>query len=242
MKRLFLSILIAAAFVSEAYAADPAVIAAGGGYRKMVDALAAEYTAETGVPVQLVYGNMGQVTAQAGKSGAVDIVIGAEFFLRRAGLVFKRQTELGRGRLVLAWSRQCPVKGDPVEFLQSGEVSRIALPDSKRAIYGRAASQYLRRTGLSGKLGAKLVEVATVPQVFSYLNLNEVDMGFMNLTHALNVRDSLGGYCLIPEDGHEPIRILAGCLADAAEPAAADAFFAFLNTEISRKIVSENGL
>jgi molybdate transport system substrate-binding protein len=218
------------------------ILASGGGYKKMVNALAKAYEAETGNSLQLIYGNMGRVTAQAKTSGAVDMVLGAEFFFKRAELSFKQVEKLGQGRLVLAWSKAFKSQNDAKTDLQSKTTKRIALPDTQKAIYGRASQQYLQRTGLLPELQDKLLIVATVPQVFSYLSINEVDLGFLNLTHALNVKHSLGGYSILPEGDYDPINIVVGEMNDAPHSDKTAAFFHFLASEKARKIIRNNGL
>jgi len=218
------------------------ILASGGGYKKMVNALVKAYEVETGNSLQLIYGNMGRVTAQAKTSGAVDMVLGAEFFFKRAGLTFKRVEKLGRGRLVLAWSKAFKSGDDAKADLRSKQAKRIALPDTQKAIYGRAAQQYLERTGLLPELQDKLVVVATLPQVFSYLSINEVDLGFLNLTHALNVRPSLGGFTVLPENEYDPINIVVGELDNAPHSGETADFFRFLTSESARNIVRDNGL
>lgn len=242
MKKILCLTFVFLLAAGSAFASDPAVLAAGGGYKKMVNALAKAYTAETGNSLQLVYGNMGRVTAQAKNSGAVDLVIGADFFLTRAQLDFSEEMKLGRGKLVLAWSKSFKGGINPVDMLESAAAKRVATPDPHKAIYGRAAAQYLKHTGLDTRVGDRLVEVAAIPQVFSYLSLNEVDLGFMNLTHTLNVLDSLGGYVVIPDETYKPIFIMAGQLANASHPKQAQEFYRFLKTDKAQKIIRTNGL
>ncbi len=242
MKRILCLIAALVLFATPAFAGDNMVLAAGGGYKKMVNALAKAYKAETGKDVQLVYGNMGRVTAQAKTSGAVDMVVGAEFFFTRTKLDFAQSLELGRGRLVLAWPKGAPGGKDPAAMLKAASAKRIAHPDPAKAIYGRAAHQYLERTGLLPDVEKRIVVVATVPQVFSYLSINEVDLGFLNLTHALNVRDSLGGFMELPLDKYDAITIMAGQLKTATHPQQVEDFFHFLKTDVARKIIRDNGL
>lgn len=242
MKRFLCMVVALVLFAAPAFAGENMVLAAGGGYKKMVNALAKVYKTETGNDVQLVYGNMGRVTAQAKNSGAVDMVIGARFFFSRAKLNFVRTMELGRGRLVLAWPKDASGGNDPAALLTASSAKRIAHPDPVRAIYGRAAHQYLERSGLLPEVEKHIVVVATVPQVFSYLSINEVDLGFLNLTHALNVHDSLGGFIEVPQQYYDPIDIIAGELNNAAHPERVADFFRFLKTDKARSIIRENGL
>lgn len=235
---LFLILLLAA---PPAFADDGAlVLASGAGYKKMVNALVEEYSSQTGRHVDLVYGNMAQVTSQARTSGKVDLVLGAEFFLGDGSIDAAATHKLGRGRLVLAWPKG---KGNPSsESLTSAQTMRIALPNTKHAIYGKAALEYLQRTGIYEQIRQKLVEVATVPQVYAYLAADEVDLGFLNLTHALNVRDTLGGFVELDGQFYDPIRIVVCELRSPPHPDAANDFLRFLKSGKAVEIVRANGL
>lgn len=246
MKRL-LSILFAAALALAlslpvcASASDNLVVAAGAGYRKMVDALAASYETHAGPSVDRLYGNMAQTLAQAKSGGVVDLVIGARYFLDKSGMAFASRNLLGHGHLVVASAKGVKVFAS-VDDLLDPAVKRIALPDEKRAIYGRAAVQYLKSTGLYERLKDKLVMVATVPQVASYVVAGEVDMGFINGTHALAVEAKIGGWSRAEQEHYEPIEIMAAVTPDAPHPDKVRAFLEYLGTDRAKAIIRAHGL
>lgn len=75
------------ALPAQAGATDSVVLAAGAGYKKMVNALYEAYRTKTGAQIDLTYGNMGKVTTLAKESGKVDIVLGdARLLLENAAL------------------------------------------------------------------------------------------------------------------------------------------------------------
>ena len=224
-----------------ASASDNVVLAAGAGYKKMVNALAEAYTNKTGKHLDLIYGNMGKVTTLAKESGKVDVVLGdSQYLLKKAALPVSAQTELGRGKLVLAFAKGSTFS--TAADLDNPAAKRIALPDTSKAIYGKAAREYLKSTNRLPDIQPRLVEVATVPQVFSYLATNEVDMGFLNLTHALNVSDKLGGFVVLDVKDYAPISIIAAVLANAPDKEEAQAFLDFVQTAEAQAIVRANGL
>ncbi|WP_419786661.1 molybdate ABC transporter substrate-binding protein [Pseudodesulfovibrio sp.] len=237
----FLLALIIVACLATAASAEGLVLAAGGGYKKMVNALNALYLKETGQSLDLIYGNMGKVTTLAKESGKVGMVLGDRSYLvGKAKLSLSEEMELGHGKLVLAFGKGS--KYSKISDLDDPEAGRIAMPDSGKAIYGRAAREFLKKTGRLPAIKPRLVEVATVPQVFAYLSTNEVDMGFLNLTHALNVRDHLGGYVIIDESEYSPIRIIVGVMDSCPDKVAAKAFLSFLETPNAQSIIRANGL
>lgn len=218
------------------------VLAAGGGYKKMVTALTRAYKEKTGKSVQLVFGNMGLVTGQARNSGAVDMVLGAHEFFAAAGVPMATVQTIGRGRLVFAWARGVSTGEQPLQELVHLAHRCICLPDTSRAIYGHAAKQFLQRSGYLPAVEKNLLVVATVPQVFSYLSLQEVDFGFLNLTHALHVQNALGGFAPVPDHYYDPIHIVAAILRDARHKKQADGFVLFLQSDEAQKIIRGNGL
>lgn len=222
---------------SQAYAAKRPVLAAGAGYKKMVNDLCMNYQKLKGTQPELIYGNMARVTSQAKVSGKVDIVIGAKWFLDRSGIKFKQSFALGRGKLVAAYIPGKSFKGS--SSLESDSIKRIALPDPKRAIYGRAAMAYLKNKGLDKKLKDKLVIVSTVPQVASYVISKEVDLGFINLTHALNIKNKIGGFELVELGDYPAIEIEAGIINDS--PSVKD-FMLYLQSDKAKEIIKKHGL
>jgi len=241
MKRLLAALLALTLFLpTAAVAAGSLTVASGAGYKRMVNALAAAYEARGGATVDRVYGNMAQTLTQAKAGGVVDMVIGARYFLDKSGIAFASMRSLGRGRLVVACAKG--VTFASADDLLGPEVTRIGIPDTKRAIYGRAALEYLQHTGLYDKIKNKLFMVATIPQVSSYVITGEVDMGFVNSTHVLAVEDKIGGWGLAEEDKYEPIDIVIGVTPDAPHPDMLQPFLDFLATDAARAIIRANGL
>ena len=235
-----------------ARAENALTIAAGAGYKKLVEALGDAYAARTGVRPQRVYGNMGQVVAQARRSGEVDLVVGDKSYLDGSGLEFVAEYPVGTGRLMLVAAKGLDLPElDGVEVLDAEaaervltapSVTRIALPDAKKAIYGRAATQFLAATGLAEPLQSRLIMVGTVPQVSAYVISGEVDFGFVNLTDALAIKGKIARIIPVDEALYGPIRIVGKTLTDAPHPDTAADFGEFLNSDEARAIAIAHGL
>ncbi|MGE4299671.1 MAG: molybdate ABC transporter substrate-binding protein [Desulfovibrionaceae bacterium] len=223
-----------------AHAADAVTVASGAGYKKLVMELAAAFTTRTGITVEQLYGNMGQTVAQARNSGLVDCVIGDRRFLDKSELAFDAMHEIGRGKLVLAFAKGVDLKS-PADIAHAA-ITRVAMPDPKKAIYGRAADEYLRNTGLYDSVRDKLLVVGTVPQVSAYVLSREVDAGFINLTDALGMSDAVGGTLLVDGKDYAPISIVAGSLAAAPHADSLKRFAAFLSTPEAQGIARKHGL
>lgn len=220
--------------------AEPLTIAAGAGYKKLVTELAKVYQATSGIAPELVFGNMGQIVAQAKGSGVVDVVIGEKGFLEKAELPFASFTDIGRGVLVVAWPKGKTLAA-PADVAKP-EVKRLAMPDPEKAIYGKAGAQFLEHAGLTAAVKDKLLVVATVPQVTTYLLSGEVDAGFVNRTDVLDLGDAIGGYLEVDQSEYTPIVIGAGVLTNAKNGDGAKAFAAFLASDAARDVAKRHGM
>lgn len=238
MKRLVLALLFvlcAAALVR----AENLTVASGAGYKRLVTDLAAAYEAKSGKKLELIFGNMGQIIAQAKASGAVKLIIGEQSFLKKAGVPLASFTELGKGALVVAWPKGKNLT--QLSDLAKPEVTRVAIPDGAKAIYGVAGMEALARAGLSNGVKDKLLVVATVPQVMTYVVSGEVDAGLANLTDVQGQVGKIGGYFVVDRSQYSPISIGAGVLA-GQESAEVSAFVAFLNSAQGRELARKHGL
>lgn len=235
---LFVSLCLPPA-VSPA-AAEQLTVAAGAGYKKMVTELANAFTQAHGTEVQQIYGNMGQTIAQAKNSGLVDCIVGDKRFLEDSDIDLSVMHEVGRGRLVAAVAKGVDL-ANPMDIVRQ-DITRVAHPDPKKAIYGRAADEFLRNSGLYDQVAEKLLVVATVPQVSSYVLSKEIDVGFINLTDALGIEDKVGAILPVDQQYYSPIIIVAGLLTTAPNRTPLEEFVRFLATDHAREIVAKHGL
>ncbi len=226
--------------VPAARAEQGLTIAAGAGYKRLVEELCASYTTMTGVPVNKVFGNMGQITAQALESGAIDFIMGDKAFLDASKLLFAEEFIIGRGKLVAAAAKGTKIEN--LDALTAKDVQRIAIADSEKAIYGHAAKEFLTAKGIWQQIQPKLLVVGTVPQVTAYLLTGEVDVGFINLTEALAIKDKVEVVFSIEEKLYSPILIVAKRLQESTNIEAAASFVAFLQSEQAQTLLKKQGL
>jgi len=226
--------------VPAARAEQGLTIAAGAGYKRLVEELCASYTTKTGVPVNKVFGNMGQITAQALESGAIDFIMGDKAFLDASKLLFAEEFIIGRGKLVAAAAKGTKIEN--LDALTEKGVQRIAIADSDKAIYGHAAKEFLTAKGIWQQIQPKLLVVGTVPQVTAYLLTGEVDVGFINLTEAHAIKDKVEMVFSIEERLYSPILIVAKRLQESPNIEAAASFVAFLQSEQAQTLLKKQGL
>jgi len=218
--------------------AETLTLAAGAGYKRPLSEIIQTYEMSGGSKIDQIYGNMGQVTMQAKASGSIAFLVGEVTFLKSSGLEFSSFHDIGEGVLVIAYGKR--LKLQQPEDLLKDDVAKVAMPDEKHAIYGKAAKEFLQNTRFMDRIEKKLLVVKTVPQVSAYLISGDVDAGFINLTDALYIKDKIGGYLTPDRALYNPIRLVVGVMKGYEEKADAKKFLRFLQSnprvkEITKK-------
>ncbi len=222
-------------------AAEEVTLAAGAGFRRPIAEVASAFEKGSGHKILQVYGHMGQVLAQARESGRVALVCGDRVVLEGAkGVEFDRMVRLGIGKLVVAYRKGLTLT--KAEDLVHGDFKRIGIPDQANAIYGKAGRQFLERAQLAEKINPKLIAVATVPQVTSYVARGEMDAGFVNATDAIGMTGNIGGFVEVDPKLYDLVEVGCGVVASAKNSVAADGFAKFLATDAARAILTRYGL
>lgn len=224
-------------------AAAEVTVTTGAGYVKMVQALVDAYQSQTQAKVGTAFGgNVGQMLAQVREGGKVNLVIsdGLQKFSNELKEL-KTGVKLGDTPLILAWRKGIVLTGP--EDLDKSDVKRVAMPDPKAAVYGRAAKEYLASSGLDKKLGDRVNIASTVPQVMSYVVRGEMDAGFVNLVAARGNKDKIGGFTAV-KDGYKPVLMTAVPVQDlkAQDKADVEAFMAFLASDKATPILNKFGV
>ncbi len=216
------------------------IVTTGAGYVPMVKALVAAYQTETGAKVGTAFGgNIGQMLAQTASGSGVNVVVSDRASLGKFKMLDKEEVVLGTTPIVLIWKKGLSLTAP--EDLAKPEVARIAYPDPKAAVYGRAAQDFLKTSGLAAKIEGKTNVVSTVPQVTAYVAKGEMDAGFVNRLAANAQKAKLGGSLEIT-DRHQPIVMTARPIEGAAKAEDVRAFLDWLSGESAKKILRENGL
>jgi molybdate transport system substrate-binding protein len=221
--------------------ADSLILAAGAGYKRPLSEIIQTYEMSEGTKMDQIYGNMGQVVMQARAGGNIALIVGEASFLKSSGLEFSSFHDVGEGVLVIAFGKK--VKLDKPEDLLKPDVAKIAMPDEKHAIYGKAAREFLQKTGLKQRLENKLLVVSTVPQVSAYLISGDVEAGFINLTDALYIKDKIGGYLTPDRSTYNPIKLVVGVTKGYEEQPQVKKFLDFLTGDSRvKEILRKAGL
>ncbi|MDR2422347.1 MAG: substrate-binding domain-containing protein, partial [Deltaproteobacteria bacterium] len=226
MARIFklLFFLLTLSFLAgPVWAQNPPAVTTGAGYKSMLEALVKAFREGGGQIEEMYGGHIGQMVAQIAQGSGATMVVSDQATLEAvAGDVqFENFNVLGDTVLVLAYRKGLSLKKP--EDLLGQEIKRVAQPDPKGAIYGRAAAAFLKSSGLGERLGDKVMAVESAPQVISYVIAGEVDAGFVNRAVLKAAGDKIGGSLEIP-DGYPPIRMVLAVVKGQGDDPGTKAF------------------
>ncbi|UXN04005.1 molybdate ABC transporter substrate-binding protein [Bartonella sp. HY406] len=243
MRKLLTSIIAMTTIIGfgSAALADNAIIASAGGFRKPITELATQFEQQSGLKLDQVYGHMGQIITQASENKDVALACGDESVLKAAKNVeFSKMLPLGDGKLVLAFRKG--LKIEDTKDIVAADITKIGVADQKSAIYGMAAREFLQNSKLDKEVDDKILPVASVPQVTSYIVSGDVDAGFINATDALGAGDKIGGFIEVDQKLYTPIKISCAVTKDHAETKVVKEFSSFLETQAAQSILKRYGL
>ncbi len=219
--------------------AETLTLAAGAGYKRPLTEIVEAYKASGGDKIDEIYGNMGQIMMQAKAGSPIDFIVGEEAFLKTSsGLEFSSFHPIGQGVLVIAYGKSVNLK-QPEDLLKP-EVAKVAIPDEKHAIYGKAGKEFLRNTKLLDKIQNKLLVVSTVPQVSAYLISGDVEAGFINLTDAMYIKDKIGGFLVPERSKYAPINLVVAVAKGHEDKPDTKKFMNFLGHSSEVKEILKN--
>ncbi len=239
-KKPFFLVLILFSLFSQTLRAESITIAAGAGYKRPIVEIIRQYEQTNGQHIDAVFGNMQQIISQTRMSGKVSMIFGEKSFFDQSGITFVKYYPVGEGRLVLAWRKGLHLK--QIQDICENKITRVGIPDEKKAIYGHVAAEYLNNAGLANKVAVKLLVVSTVPQVSAYLVSGEIDAGFINVTDAIGIRDKIGGFVAADQLLYTPIHIQCGVIKGFEAQPEVQEFLQFLKSRESAAILQHYGI
>ena len=208
--------------------------------------LQSHFEAASGHRLSMSVGSTGKLYAQVHAGAPYDVLLSADqerpLLLEAEGQTSERFV-YAEGRLVLWHARaNSETTRAPLDVLQNGRFSRLAMANPKLAPYGYAAQMTLDALGLSEHVRNKLVFGENLGQAHAMLATGNAELGFTALAYLLATpgEPSLR-YWLVPTTMHAPIRQEAVLLRRAASNPAALAFMAFLRGTQAREVIAAAG-
>ncbi|MBN2826084.1 MAG: molybdate ABC transporter substrate-binding protein [Campylobacterales bacterium] len=214
-------------------------IACVAGYKKPIQEVLKAFEIQKGIKIDALYGNMQQSIAHVLNSDIALIIGDKKYLSTNSKLTISNYTLLGYGKVIVAFAKGVETK-NKIEDLLDPKITKIAMPQPQKAIYGIAGEEFLKNAKLYNTLKPKLYLVATIPQVSAYLMTQEVEAGILNITAYLANKEKFSGYIEVDSNLYTPIEIVAAQLK--CQNKACQEFVAFLESNDAKKILKEHGL
>lgn len=227
-------------------AGEPLRVAAAISLKEAITAVAAEYRAQGGGEVTLVFGSSGRLLAQVRAGAEVDVFISAA--VEQVQTLEAEGLSAGDSRRDIAGNVPVLIVPEQAAFVPSGfagladpRIRRLAIGEPKTVPAGHYASQLLAYLELDEKLQDRMVYAANVRQVLDYVERGAVDAGIVYASDARAAQARVREVCRADPAWHEPIRYPAIVLRRSRAPDRATQFLDFLSGERARSILSEHG-
>ena len=230
-------------------AAEVPVVAAASDLQHALVEISAAFTAATGRSVKLAMGSSGNLSQQIMQGAPFELFFSADEEYVRA-LVAKGMTRgegvlYAVGRLALFVGKGSPVNADPElrdlsAAAADGRLRKLAIANPEHAPYGRAARAALTYSGLWEKLRGRLVLGENVSQAAQFAVSGSVEAALV--AHSLVLADAMkgrGGYALVPEAWHPPLRQRMVLLRGAGDTARR--FYDFMRSAPARVVLERHG-
>jgi molybdate transport system substrate-binding protein len=207
-----------------------------------MERLAPMFQKESGHTLQLTPGASGKLYAQIKKGAAFDVFLSADEelpkrLMQEGAAVAGSRFVYATGRLVL-WSAQPGFVDDKGLVLNRGNFNLLAIPNPLYSPYGVAAKETLTKLTMWNAMQRKLDKGDDDVQTYQFAASERTELALIPLSQVM--RDGKLGpgsaWIVLPEL-HNPIRQSAVLLSGAKDPAAAQAFFAFLKSEKAQKVM-----
>lgn len=188
--RIVAMLLLTAALPAPGVAQADVVIFAAASLKNAMDAVAADFTRETGTKVVLSYAGSGQLAKQVIAGAPADLFISANEAwmdqVDREGLLQERRDLLGNSLVLIGNDpRATPVdlsSGTDLAAMLDGGKLAMALVDSVPAgQYGKAALEYL---GLWDSVAASVAQADNVRAALALVSTGEAPLGITYATDA----------------------------------------------------------
>lgn len=242
-------VLLWLAAISRPVAQKPPVVAAASDLKFALEAVARQFTAESGTRVDLVFGSSGILTRQLMEGAPFELFLSADKAfvekLAAAGLTRDRGVLYAVGRIVIFAPHGSPLTVDERldglrALLARGGVTRFAIANPAHAPYGRAAEAALRAKGLWESLQPALVLGENIAQAAQFATTGNAVGGMLAYSLVLGPPlNERGAYALVPESLHPPLRQRMVLLKQASETT--ERFYRYLQEPRGREILRRYG-
>ena len=247
MKHILAAFLALFLIASTSSAQTVPTVAAASDLKFALEEIAANYKADKGQDVKLVFGSSGVLWQQVKNGAPFSLLMSADEAyvddLYKNGLTIDKGNLYAIGRIVLLEKKASPIKlsTDKEGLIRAIQAARkIAIANPEHAPYGRAAKEYLMSMGVWDQAQAKLVFGENISQATMFALTGSADFAISALSLAISPQvQSQSTYVLIPDHLHKPLRQKMVLLKNNS--ASAKDFYQYLQEARSKQVMVRYG-
>lgn len=226
-------------------AAEEVVVFAAASLKNALDAVAADFQADTGHRVTISYGGSNALAKQIIEGAPADVFLSSAISwmdeVEKDGLVQARRDLLGNTLVLIASGKDAPSVAiapgfDLAGLLGDGKLS-MAMVDAVPA--GQYGKESLEALGVWDKVEGAVAQSENVRAALALVSAGEAPFGIVYATDAV-AEDNVTVVGTFPEDSHRPILYPAALLTGATEAADLE-FYGALSSEAAAGRFRDHG-
>jgi molybdate transport system substrate-binding protein len=221
---------------------EPVRIYAAVSTQEAVQQLAADFQAETGIPVEPNLGASSDLARQIEHGGAADLFLSADEawadYLAEKGLATERR-DLLTNRLVVVVPEDSSLSVKDLKELDGADIHRLALA-GEAVPAGRYAREALRHAGVWDRVRERVLDGGNVRETLTFVARREAEAGLVYATDAAashRVHVALE----VPSDLCSPIRYPLVLIRRDNPSAGAVRIYAYLSSEHAAEVFRQHG-
>ena len=245
MPRRIAMVSLIALLMTRPAAAEEVVVFAAASLKNALDAVAADFQADTGHQVTISYAGSNALARQILQGAPADVFISAAVNwmdeVEKGGLVLARRDLLGNSLVLIASGKDAPAVAiapgfDLAGLLGDGRLSMAMVDAVPAGQYGKAALEAL---GVWKTVEGAVAQSENTRAALALVSAGEAPFGIVYATDAA-ADDNVTVVGTFPEDSHPPIVYPAALLTGAAD-AADRAFLAALSSDAAAATFAAQG-
>ena len=203
---------------------------------------------QSNIPVDLIIGSSGKLTAQIQQGAPFDILVSADMKypqrLHKEGYTKKSPSVYANGKLVL-WTTLLDLEVDTkLAFMESASIRKIAIANPKNAPYGEEAIRVLEHYNLYNKVQHKLVYGESIAQTTQFIATQNCEVGITAKSIVTSSQlANQGKWIEIPSDAYQPIQqgVVITNYGNKHHATSVEQFFTYLFSKEAKLIFEKYG-
>lgn len=227
-------------------AADNISVAVAANFSAPMNAIAKEFSKDTGHQLLVSTGSSGKLYVQIKNGAPFEVLLSADSEiparLEHEGLaVAGSRFTYATGALVL-WSADPTLADAQGQILQKNNFAKLAIADPKLAPYGKAALDALTAFGQLDAVRSKFVTGENIAQTYQFVASGNAELGFVAMSQVMKDGQlNSGSAWVVPQKLHAPIRQDAVILNMGKNSTAVNLLMSYLKTDKAREIMKSFG-